>query len=116
MHLYLTARHFELSDSIRAHVQHAIVDTVAARTEASELNRIEVQLSLGQREARYACHVRVLLQGHHEINITEENHDMHSVINLAEKRLLRALVDLRDRAKTTARHPNDRSLLPLSSR
>jgi ribosome-associated translation inhibitor RaiA len=114
MHLYLTARHFELTDSIREHVQRAIVDTVRARAEPSELNRIEVQLSLGQREARCACHVRVLLQGHHEINITEENHDMHSVIGLAEKRLLRTLVDLRDRAKTTARHPHDRAHVPPS--
>lgn len=114
MHLYLTARHFELTDSIRAQVQRAIVDTVAARVEPSALNRIEVQLSLGQREARCACHVRVLLQGHHEVNITEENHDMHAVIGLAEKRLIRALVDLRDKAKTTARHPHDHSQPPLS--
>jgi ribosomal subunit interface protein len=115
MHLYLTARHFELTDSIREHVQRSIVDAVAARTDPHELNRVEVQLSLGQREARYTCHVRVALHGHHELNITEENHDMYSVISLAEKRLLNALADLRDRAKTTARHPHDRSQ-PVSSR
>jgi ribosomal subunit interface protein len=114
MHVYITARHFDLSDNIREHVQRRIVDTIEAHADAHDLTRVEVQLTLGQREARCACHVLVQLPGHRDINITEENHDLHAAIDLAEKRLLRCLIDLRERRLTTTRHPRKYSQRKLT--
>jgi len=105
MHVYLTARHFELSDNIRAHVERRIVETVRAHADAHDLTRVEVQLSTGQRDARFSCHVLVQLPGHRDVNITEHNHDLHAAIDLAEKRLLASLVALRQKRQTAARHP-----------
>ena len=105
MHLYLTARHFELTDQIRAHVQRRIVEAVQAHADAHDLNRVEVQLTTGQREERFSCHVLVQLPGHRDVNITEHNHDLYAAIDLAEKRLIHALVALRERNRTTSRHP-----------
>lgn len=114
MHVYLTARHFELSDSIKAHVKRAIVDTVSAHSDPHDLNRVEIQLSLGRRDVRCACHVMVQLPGHRDINITELNHDLHAAIDLAEKRLLRALADERERRLALRRHPRKYSLQKLA--
>ena len=106
MHLYITARHFELSDSVRDHVQRSIVETIESHADAHDLNRVEVQLSVEQgRDAGCTCHVMLQLPGHREINVTEENHDLHAAINLAEKRLIRCLKDLRERRLTKTRHP-----------
>lgn len=106
MHFYLTARHFELTDAIRQHVERRIVDTVRAHTDAHALNRIEVQLDTGQRDARFSCHVLIQLPGHHEVNISEHHQDLHASIDLAEKRLLNALVALRERQLTVSRRPH----------
>ena len=105
MHVYLTARHFDLTDSIRRYVEERIVLAVKRHAEPHDLSRLEVQLELGQRDVPYGCHVLVQLAGHHEINITEEGKDMHAAIDLAEKRLLRRLVDFRQRRLTTNRRP-----------
>jgi len=105
MHVYLTARHFELSDNIRAHVERRIVETVRAHADAHDLTRVEVQLSTGQRDARFSCHVLVQLPGHRDVNITEHNHDLYAAIDLAEKRLLPALAALREAQLTKKRHP-----------
>jgi ribosomal subunit interface protein len=105
MHLYLTARHFELTDAVRQYVEQRIVAAVKSHAGKRELSRIEVQLQLGQRDVPYGCHVLVQLPGHHDINITEEGKDMHAAIDLAERRLVRRLVDLRERRLTTNRHP-----------
>jgi ribosome-associated translation inhibitor RaiA len=114
MHDYLTARHFELSDKIRAHVKRSIVDTISAHSTPHDLNRVEIQLSLGRRDVRCACHVLVQLPGHRDINITELNHDLHSAIDLAEKRLLHALADERARRLSLKRHPRKYSLQRLA--
>jgi ribosomal subunit interface protein len=105
MHFYLTARHFELTDNIRAHVERRILETIRAHADEHDLNRVEVQLATGQRDARFSCHVLVQLPGHRDVNITEHNHDLFATIDLAEKRLLAALVALRQKRQTTARHP-----------
>src|SRR4051812_13114743 len=97
MHLYLTARHFSLTEQVRHHVEQHIVDSVRAHADAHDLNRVEVQLEIGQRDARYTCHVLVQLPGHRDINITEHNHDLYAAIDLAEKRLITALVAERER-------------------
>jgi ribosomal subunit interface protein len=105
MHAYLTARHFDLTDRIRAHVQRHLFDAIEAHADARDLNRVEVQLSTGQREERFTCHVMVQLPGQRDINVTEHQHDLFAAIDLAEKRLVHALTDLRQRQLTTQRHP-----------
>jgi ribosomal subunit interface protein len=105
MHAYLTARHFELTDRIRSHVQRHIFHAVEAHADARDLNRVEVQLSMGQREERFTCHAMIQLPGQREVNVTEHHHDLFAAIDLAEKRLVRALTDLRQRQHTTHRHP-----------
>ena len=105
MHVYITARHFELTDNIHAHVERRIVETVRAHADAHDLNRVEVQLSTGQRDERFSCHVMVQLPGHRDVNVTEHNHDLYAAIDLAEKRLLASLVALRQKRQTASRHP-----------
>src|SRR6478735_1586943 len=105
MHLYLTARHFELTEAIREHVQQHIVRAVEEHADPHDLNRVEVQLSVGQRDARYRCHVLVQLPKHRDLNVSEEGKDLYAAIDLAQKRLVRALVENRQRDKTTQRHP-----------
>jgi ribosomal subunit interface protein len=105
MHVYITARHFELTETIREHVLAHIVKPVEDHGRAHDLTRIEVQLSTGQRDALYACHVLVQLTGHRDINITEHNHDLYAAIDLAEKRLLPVLAGLRESQLTKKRHP-----------
>jgi ribosomal subunit interface protein len=109
MHLYLTARHFDLTDDVRGYVQRRIVDAIAAHAPARELNRVEVQLSRSECEARYTCHVLLQLSAQREVNITEANHDLRAAIDLAEKRLMRSLIDLRQRRRTTTRHAHQQS-------
>jgi ribosomal subunit interface protein len=115
MHLYLTARHLELTDQIRAHVQKRIVHAVEAHAHAHDLNRLEVQLAhTGQRDAGFACHVLLQLPGHHDINVKEEHRDLYAAIDLAEKRLLNALTAFRERRLTNARHPRKYSWRKIS--
>lgn len=105
MHLYLTARHFDLTDPIRDYVQQRLVRAVEAHADPHELNRLEVQLHVGQRDARYGCHVLVQLPNHRDLNVSEEGKDLYAAIDQAEKRLVRALVDARQRAQGAHRQP-----------
>ena len=107
MHFYLTARHFDLTDTIRAHVQQQIVDAVEAHTDPHDLNRVEVQLMTGQRDALFGCHVLVQLPGHQEVNITEQNHDLYAAIDSVKKRLTHALASRKERKLTVGRHPRN---------
>lgn len=104
MHLYLTARHFDLTDAIREHVEQHLLGPIAAHVDAHELNRMEVQLYVGQRDARYGCHVLVQVPGH-DLNVSEEGKDLYAAIDLAEKRLLRQLSELYHRRLTEKRRP-----------
>jgi ribosomal subunit interface protein len=90
MHAYITARHFDLTERIRAHVEQHIIQPIEAHADAHDLNRVEVQLSQGQREERFTCHVMVQLPAHRDVNVTEHHRDLFAAIDLAEKRLLRA--------------------------
>lgn len=114
MHVYLTARNFELTDTIRAHVRRTIVRAIQSHADAHDLNRIEIQLSSGRRDVRCACHVLVQLPGQRDINVTELHQDLHAAIDLAEKRVLRALVDLRERRLTLQRESRRHSLQKLA--
>jgi ribosomal subunit interface protein len=105
MHAYLTARHFSLTERIREHVQRRLFDAIQQHADAHDLNRVEVQLSGGLGEERFTCHVMVQLPGHREVNVTEHHQDLFASIDLAEKRVVQALVALRQRRQTLRRHP-----------
>ena len=104
MHVYLTARHFELTDSIRQSVERHLVRAIEEHADAHELNRVEVQLFLGQRDARYGCHVLVQMPQHREVNITEESDDLYAAIALAQKRVVHALTAQREKRQAGERH------------
>ncbi len=104
MHVYLTARHFELTDSIREHVERHLVHAIEQHADAHELNRIEVQLFLGPGDARYGCHVLLQLPQHRDINVTEESQDLYGAITQAQKRLTHALASERAKRQAVTRH------------
>lgn len=105
MHLYVTGRHFELTETLQAYVQRRLVDPVQAHANARDVRRMEVQLyAVPEGDVRFGCHVLLQLPQHHDINIREETTDMYAAIDRAEKRLLRQLVDQRARSRQQARH------------
>ena len=114
MHFYLTARHFDLTDLIRQHVEKRIIETVRSHADDHDLNRVEVQLDTGERDARFSCHVLVQLPGHRDVNISEHSQDLYAAIDLAEKRLMSALVALRERQVTVGRRPRKYSLRKIA--
>jgi ribosomal subunit interface protein len=110
MHLYVTARHFDLTPAIREYVERRLLQPVQAHATAHDLVRMEVQLTqFDASSARYRCHVLLQLPGHHDLNVSEETMDLYEAIDRAEKRLVRHLVDERQRMKTEQRHANDRN-------
>jgi ribosomal subunit interface protein len=103
MQLYLTGRQLELTDAIHDHVERHLRQPVEEHTSV-KATRMEVQLyRTGEREVRYGCHVLLELTHRHDINIREEDRDLYVAIDLAQKRLLRALVEYRDRQLTEGR-------------
>jgi ribosomal subunit interface protein len=105
MIIYLTARHIELTEGLRRHVERHLNDAVHGHTKV-KTTRMEIQLyRTSEREVRFGCHVLLELSPRHEINIREESHDLYEAIDLAQKRLLQALTDYRDRRLTMSRHP-----------
>jgi ribosomal subunit interface protein len=105
MHLYITARDFELTEPIREYVQRRLVHGVEAHSNPQDLQRMEVQLyQVGDGNARFGCHVLLQLSGHLDINIREEATDLYEAIDRGEKRLQRQLVDQRERRLSNRRH------------
>lgn len=105
MHIYITARHFDLTETIREHVLTHLVHAIERHASAHDLSRIEVQLSAGQRDTQYSCHVLLQLTGNRDINVTEHHHDLYAAIDLTQKRLLTALAAIRESRLTKQRHP-----------
>jgi ribosomal subunit interface protein len=106
MHFYLTGRHLQLTDSIRARVERRILHAVETHAHPHDLNRLEVQLAhSSQRDTGFTCHVMLQLPGHRAINIEEQHRDLYAAIDLVEKRLLNCLSALRERRLTNDRHP-----------
>jgi ribosomal subunit interface protein len=105
MHLYITARHFDLTPSIREHLEQRLVHAVQTHATSHDLLRMEVQLTqTDASNVRFRCHILLQLPEHHEINITEETLDLHEAIDRAEKRLIRKLTEDRHRLVTEKRH------------
>ena len=103
MQLYLTARHMDLSEALRDHVERHLRQPVENHTSV-KATRMEVQLyKTSDREVRYGCHVLLELTHRHDINIREEDRDLYAAIDLAQKRLMRTVVDYRDRQLTEGR-------------
>jgi ribosomal subunit interface protein len=104
MHLYVTGRHLELTDSIHDYVRRRLVEPVEGHTNAHDVQRMEVQLyGLTEGDARFGCHVLLQLPHNQDLNIREETIDLYEAIDRAEKRLLRQLVDHRARNRDQAR-------------
>jgi ribosome hibernation promoting factor len=103
MQLYLTGRQVELTDALRDHVERHLREPAESHTSV-RVTRMEVQLyRTSEREVRYGCHILLELTHRHNLNIREEDRDMYAAIDLAQERLLRALVDYRDRQLTEGR-------------
>lgn len=114
MHLYITARHFELTPSIHEYVERRLVQAAKSHATEHDLVRMEVQLTqLEASEVRFHCHVMLQLPEHHEINISEETLDLYEAVDRAEKRLVRKLVDERQRLIAARRHPKPQDREPL---
>jgi ribosomal subunit interface protein len=106
MHVYVTARHFDMTPSIHQHVEQRLVSATQSHATAHDLLRMEVQLErMDARDARFRCHILLQLPAHHDINITEEAIDLYEAIDRAEKRLIRRLTDDRQRRLAEKRHP-----------
>jgi ribosomal subunit interface protein len=105
MHLYVTGRHLELTDSIHEYVRRRLLEPVQSHADARDIRRMEVQLyAAPEGDVRFGCHILLQLPQHHDLNIREETTDLYEAIDRAEKRLLRQLVDQRARARDQSRH------------
>jgi ribosomal subunit interface protein len=105
LHVYLTARHIELGDRLRAHVQQQLIEPIQNHT-SLDLIAMEVQLfSESERGAQLGCHVLLEIKGHHDINVREIDETLFEAIDATKDRVLHALTQLRNRILTTRRHP-----------
>lgn len=106
MQLYLTARGLKLTPPIRRYIEGRIVRTVERLAGNTKVMRLEVQLYRpAHRDVRFGCHVLIHLPGKIAINIREEAYDLYETIDKADNRLVRHLVDTRERLDTLARFP-----------
>jgi ribosomal subunit interface protein len=113
MQVYLTARQLDFTSALRGHVSRHIADAVRGHTNVN-VTRMEIQLyKLGDREVKFGCHVLLEVSPRHEINVREEDHDLYEAIDLAQKRVLRALTDYRDRRLTVSRRTRKYSISRL---
>ena len=105
MHVYLTARHIELGDRVRAYVQQHLIEPIQKHT-SLDLISVEVQLFAGSdRHYPLGCHVLLEIKGHHDINVREIDETLFAAIDNTKDRVLHALTQLRNRILTTRRHP-----------
>jgi ribosomal subunit interface protein len=104
MHVYLTARHLELSDEIRDYVEARLCRPVREHN-GLKVTRLEIQLFPdGEKGTHLGCHVRVTVKGPHELNVRERGQTLLQAIDLAKDRVVRQLSELRDRLLTGHRH------------
>ena len=112
MHLYLTARHMDLTHELRSYVERHLVDPVRDHNSLNIL-RMEVQLFReGDRGPFAGCHVLVEIEGKHELNVREVDETLFEAIDLAQARVIRHLTDLHDEMVSERRHPRVSRSLP----
>lgn len=105
MHVYLTARHFDLTDDVRDYVERKIVEPLRGHTSLN-IPRVEIQLYRGsERGPQIGCHILVELKGHTDINVREVAGDPQTAIDLAQERLMPLITEHKDRLLTLERHP-----------
>jgi ribosomal subunit interface protein len=114
LHVYLTARHLELTDELRAYVEKRIVEPLRTLTRLP-IPRVEIQLyTETDRGPQAGCHLLVELKGHHDINVREVASDLHAAIDLAADRARTLVVEHRDKLLTLSRHPKKYSIAKLA--
>lgn len=105
MNVYLTARHVELTDRIREHVEKRLIHPLREYS-SLKIVRVEIQIyQESERTQQVGCHLLVEVKGHHDINIREVDNDLFATVDLAKDRAFTALTELRDRMLTLSRHP-----------
>ena len=105
MHVYLTARHIELGDRVRAYVQQQLIEPIRKHT-SLQIISVEVQLfAESDRGFPLGCHVQLELKGHRDINVRELDETLFAAIDKTKDRVLHSLTQLRNRILTTRRHP-----------
>jgi putative sigma-54 modulation protein len=92
MKINLTARHFELSDALRQHVEDQLsrLDRYHQRT-----SRVEVTLTEEKRERRVEA--RAFVDGDYDIHAEAAAGDFRTAVNRLSEKLARQLKRLRDR-------------------
>jgi ribosomal subunit interface protein len=113
LHVYLTARHLELTDALRAYAESHLVQPIR---EHNGLTIVSLQTQLfpdGEKGNHFGCHVLVAVKGHHDLNVREVQDDIYAAINVAKDRVLRQLTELRDKMLTVSRHPKKYSFSKL---
>jgi ribosomal subunit interface protein len=110
LNVYLTARHIELSERIREHVEKRLIQPLREYN-SLKIVRVEIQIyQEAERGPMVGCHVLVEVKGHHDINIREIDNDVFAAVDLAKDRTFVALKELRDKMLTLSRHPKKYSL------
>jgi ribosomal subunit interface protein len=100
MHVYFVVRHLELTDAMRAYVEHHLIAPIRRHRQGM---RVEIQLF---REAdQFCCHVLVETKGRHQVNVREVHRDLYAAIDLAKDRVTVALNQMHSRWLTLRRHP-----------
>lgn len=110
MHVYLAARHVELTDELRAYVEAHLIDPIAQHT---GLNIIRAEVQLFEEGPQGGCHVFVEVKGHRDINVRELQDSIHAAVDVARDRVVRQLTEIRDRLLTVRRHPKKFSFARL---
>ncbi|MDB4971494.1 MAG: Sigma 54 modulation protein / ribosomal protein [Myxococcales bacterium] len=113
MHVYLVARHMDLTDAIRSYVEQHLIDPIRNHT-GLNITRLETQLfPEGDKANQFGCHVLVEIKGHAPINVRELQDTEYAAIDVAKDRVIRSLVDTRDKMLTERRHPKKYSFARL---
>jgi ribosomal subunit interface protein len=113
LNVYVAARHFDPSESIRNYVESHLVEPIRAHT-GLDISRVEVQLFTdGDPERRFGCHVLVSVKGDHDINVREQDQTLYAAVDVAKDRVLRRLTELRHRLTSARRHPQKHHLSRL---
>jgi ribosomal subunit interface protein len=92
MKINVTARHFELSDSLRSHVETQLASLSRYHSRTS---RVEVTLTEEKREKRVEA--RAFLDGEYDIHAEAVAGDFRTAVNRLSDRLARQLKRRRDR-------------------
>lgn len=114
MHVYLAARHLELTDAIRDYAEQHLIAPISEHNNL-HIKRVEVQLfAEGDKGNHFGCHVLVEIKGDRTINVREVDDTLYEAIDLAKDRVVRSLTELRDMLLTTRRRPKKYSFARLA--